>query len=204
MIYRIFIGCIVLACAYFAFDSVRVSWVKFSVSSASENQIISSENANLTVVEFMDYNCTPCRELHPILMRAIERDGGIRYILRPVISEYSAAGAASTKLAYAAEKQGKFFEAHALLIENFTPIDELFIESFARQLDLDLTKLRQDFEDPRIEKLAKENANSLGALKTETIPALLIDGEILFTITSAATPSSDDLLALFNQARALQ
>ena len=50
--------------------------------------------------------------------------------------------------ALAAERQGKFWEFHDLLFENYNRLSAEKIQEIARELNLDMDKFEQDQKDP--------------------------------------------------------
>ncbi len=202
MIFRIFIALIALLCVYIAYDSAVIAWAKSSAHKVEHNNVQTPEGADINVVEFLDYSCGHCQEFHPILMRALERDGKIRYIIKPVTSDENEVGTQAAKLVYAAGRQGKFIEAHNILIENFRGVDDDFARDLASRLDIDADKLLEDMRDPDIGKILDKNKKNLANIKGQFVPTLLINNKILLEI-AVRMPSNDELLSLFNKARAL-
>lgn len=202
MAFRIFIGLIGLLCALLIYDSARLVLVKSALQNAEANVTAGSQNADLTVVEMLDYSCVTCREVHPVIMRALESDRNIRYVPRPIASVENPDGTKAAQLAYAAARQGKFMEAHKALLENFRVIDEAYIDQLAIQIGADSEKLRADMQDPQIQALPEQNMHNLEALGSQTIPTFLIGDRILVRMASRL-PTSNDFLSLFNQARSL-
>lgn len=202
MIFRIFIGFIALLCVFLAFDSGRIAFAKLDANSADEAVVFAPEQADITVVEFLDYACGPCQALHPVLMRALEQDSRIRYIVLPVASDLGERETQAAKLVYAAGRQGQFAEAHKMLIENYRMIDSAYISNFALELGLDTQKLEADIQDANLDRQLEKNAKALQRMKGRTVPALLINGSVLLSVTQDI-PTSDELLSLFNRARTL-
>lgn len=194
------IGLIGLLALALIVDSARLFWVKSQIANVSTEFIIGPENADLTVVEFMDYSNPACRRLEPFLAQAVKRDGKVRLIPKPVLPEGQTETLSAAVLAYAAGRQGKFKEAHRELLKNYRVIDEAFIEHFARILDIDLVQLKKDMKKPEILKKIRRNRAQLEALKSRDTPTLLIGNRILY-IVSEPLPSSDKLLQLFAQGR---
>ena len=201
MVFRLFIVIIGLLCAFMAYDSVRLVLVKSSAQKADDGYATEADNADLTVVEFLNYGCSDCQDIHPAVMQALDRDGRIRYLPRPVLIEQSAGTISAAKLAYAAGRQGKFMDAHEMLIENFRAIDEAYIDHFSSQLEIDPEQLRTDLKDPEIAKTIEDNTRTLARLKARSVPSFLIGNKILLQV-NGALPTSDELLSLFSQARA--
>lgn len=200
---KIFYGLVALACAFLLFDSVQTGYARYVAGKADDAYIQTSPDADLDVVEFLDYSCSACRTLHPIVKRAIERDGRVRHVIKPIIPiDGNDIGTQTGVLALAAGRQDKFFEAHEMLIENYRNINETYIENFAQTLGLDETQLRNDMNDPDIRKELVKNSNTLNRLKSKTVPSLLLNGRLMYSI-GMGNPSSDYLQNLFNAARGL-
>ena len=202
MVFRIFIGIVALLCAYMAFDSARIAWVVHSLSGQDDNIVITSESENMDVIEFLDYACKRCQDVHPILTRAVEQDGQIRYIVLPLKSGATEDDGKAAKLVYAAGRQGKFAEAHNQLIEKYRPIDSNYISNFALELGLDTSKLETDMADPELDKQLDKNYARLESLKGTVVPSILVNGRVLLNVTHEM-PDSATLQSLFNRARQL-
>ncbi len=202
MVFRIFIAVIALVCVFIGYDSAVIAWGKAAAQRAENGQVQASADADITVVEFLDYSCPQCQNLHPVLTRALERDGKVRLVIKPTFSEQDDTGLASAKLVYAAGRQGKFIEAHNILITNFRTIDDEYARNIAAQLDIDADQLLTDMDDPDIEKTLRKNVKNLQRMKGRVVPSLLIDNKVLVSVTDNMV-SSDDLLSLFNRTRRL-
>ena len=203
MIMKVFYALVALICVFLLFDSARITYAKHKAGYVDEAYIQEAQDADLEVVEFLDYSCPSCRSLHPVLKRAIEQDGRIRYIARPVLPHNeNDIGMQASFLAIAAGKQNKFFEAHDVLIENFRNINEKYLSLFAQELELDEALLREELNDPDNRKFLVQNSKLLDGLKARTVPTLLINGKIVYSV-SASTPHSEELRSLFNAARGL-
>ncbi|HOO82273.1 MAG TPA: thioredoxin domain-containing protein [Alphaproteobacteria bacterium] len=202
MIFRIFIGIIALLCAYMAYSTVSFVMLKSAVQKGYEGNVITSPQADMSVVEFFDYTCPSCREFQPALMRAVERDGAVRLVLRPIPSDMTDKGKTVARLALSAGKQGKFLEAHKHLIENYRVVDDAYIENFAAALNLDLAQLKEGMKDPEIDDEIDNNLVSLEKLGARGVPTLLLNGDVLYTPNEEGV-TSDTILGLFNQARGL-
>ena len=203
MYMKIFYGLVALICVFLLFDAARMAHGRYTAGRADDAFIQEPQGADLEVVEFLDYSCPTCRSLHPTVKRAVERDGRIRHVVRPVIPmQDNDISMKAASLALAAGKQGKFFEAHDMLIENYRNISEAYVENFAKALDLDETQLRTDMNDEDIRKDLIKNFKILNNLKGSSVPTFLVNGRLLYGI-GRTLPSSEDLQNLFNAARGL-
>ena len=77
--------------------------------------------ANVTVVEFLDYNCPYCRKMHPVLQALIAADPNVRVLYKqwPIFGEASLSAA---KVAVAAGWQGKYDVVHDAFMRTPVPL----------------------------------------------------------------------------------
>ena len=206
MLYRIFIALVVLSCGWLVYDSVKMSLATSYAMSAPDDQVFVAENApdpDVTVVVYVDYSCASCRALHPLLGKAIEDDGNVRLIPRPIVSKgIEDPTAEAAKLVYAAAKQGKFREAHHELIHEYRVIDQNFISNFALTHEMDSVKLAEDMNDPEVLEQLEDNFANLENLKGKILPTMLVNGRIMVHV-NGPLPSSDLIGDLFATARTL-
>ena len=101
--------------------------------------------AEVTLVEYGDYECPYCGAAYPIVKR-IQRQMGerLRFVFRnfPITTSHPHAEAAA-EAAEAAGAQGRFSEMHDLLYENQRNLTDPELRSYAESLGLDL----EQFDD---------------------------------------------------------
>lgn len=125
-----------------------------------EMPFVGSKTADVTIAEFMDYNCPYCRKSHPALKKLMATDPGVRVLYKewPIfgpVSEYAA------RLALLAKWQGKYARAHDALMtapRRFTAKEE--VRDVLRAAGLDLKKLDEDaarYNDKITRLLARNN-----------------------------------------------
>ncbi len=102
------------------------------------NAWIGNPDADVTLVEYFDYNCGFCRASLPTIAKLIERDPKVRVVFRelPILSEESATAA---RLSLAAAEQGKFKPFHDALYAA-GPLSDASMAAAARSVALDTTK----------------------------------------------------------------
>ena len=136
-------------------------------------------NAPVTLEEFGDFECPPCGQTHPILIK-LQGDYGDR--LRVIFREFPLTpphvhALAAAQAAEAAGLQGKFFEMHDLLYENQKSWKEAFdtrpiFEGYARQIGLDVERFKTDQTGEIVARritLDGSRGHSLGVKGTPTI-----------------------------------
>lgn len=150
----------------------------------------------VTLIEFYDYQCSPCKASYPELeqMRATEADVRIVYGQLPIFGSHSIMAA---RAAIAAHRQGLFDAYHAALMTANTRLDMDSIYATAADVGLDLEKLRADMRDPQVLQYLEEIRLLAEALDVTGTPAFIIGGAILRGGTTA-----DELKAELGRQRA--
>lgn len=139
-------------------------------------------NGDVTVVEYMDYNCPYCRRLAPELQKLMTADPKVRVLYKdwPIFGGVSVYAA---KIALAAAWQGKYLQAHDALIGSPTRIDsEARVRELAKHAGVDLARLDKDLKarGPQIDALLKRNIQEAESLGFEGTPGLVIGSQVVF------------------------
>lgn len=135
------------------------------------------EGAPITLVEFADFQCPHCGEFAPVLDKLIEsRKNDIRFVYKLYNLGKFPQSEIAARAAYAAGKQGKFWEMHHLIFANQQRLDQQSLDQMAAQLGLDVSRLHADMQaQETTDRLAKDK--KLGEdLKIEGTPTLFING----------------------------
>ena len=130
---------------------------------------------DLTIVEFFDYRCLPCKSVNPVLKQIVREDGHIRLVFKdwPIfggISTYAA------RLGLAAKFQNKYSEAHAALI---SMQGKLSTESVLRTLakaGIDISRAQRDLaaNQKEIDAILARHQVQATALGYKGTPAFII------------------------------
>jgi protein-disulfide isomerase len=107
-------------------------------------------DADVTIVEFYDYNCGYCKQVPAAFARLLDEDANVKIIYKelPILapsSEYA------SMAAMASMKQGKFMEFHTALMKNKKELDEDLVMQIALSSGLDKDVLIKDMENPDIQ-----------------------------------------------------
>jgi protein-disulfide isomerase len=101
-------------------------------------------NAPVKIIEFADYQCPYCKQVHPDLQRLREefpQQTVLVYEDFPLPMHPFAEKAAEAS--HCAEDQGKFWEYHDGLFQHNGPLDAEALKGIARSLNLDQAKFTQ-------------------------------------------------------------
>jgi len=134
---------------------------------------------DVTVVEFMDYNCHYCKVSLPIVLSLLEKDKKLRFIFKdfPILGPSSELAA---KWALAAQKQKKYFEFHSALMKNKKPLSEELLEKIARDLGMNPDQAKKDATSAEILLQLNKNLSLASNLGLSGTPAFIVGAEISF------------------------
>lgn len=201
---RILLLVITASILYLAYETYQTYTFRSAVFNAPNGQYIGPEDADLTVVEFIDYSCIYCQQLHPVITKAIQQDGNIKYIPRPVLSPRGY-GQVATYMLHAAMPKNKFLEMHNYLMSHTDEpiLQEEQVIAAAAEMGMDGTALLEDINTDDNAKRVAHNHNLFLRSGLVSTPGFLI-GKKLKYVPSVELPDADEFKKLFEEARAMQ
>jgi protein-disulfide isomerase len=141
---------------------------------------------DVTVVEFFDYQCGYCKQVHPTVRALLEADTGVRKVYKefPILGPASVTAA---RAALAAKAQGRYEEMHAALMEARGQLDDDRVLRIARSVGLDVERLRADMASPAVERHIQETMALAAAIGIRGTPAFVIGDQLVPGATDLAT-----------------
>lgn len=152
------------------------------VEVAEDEWIRGNTEADITLVEYGDFQCPACRAVHPVMQGLIEEHGErARFVFRhfPLVTHRNAIPAA--RAAEAAGQQGKFFEMKSVLFENqsawagLNDPKETFLD-YARGLGLDIEAFTLAYESDEVRARIEGNRASGQELGITGVPTFFLNG----------------------------
>lgn len=143
----------------------------------ADSPVMGNPAGDVTVVEFMDYNCHYCKVSLPTILSLLEKDKQVRVIFKdfPILGPTSETAA---KWALAAQKQKKYFEFHKALMDNKSPISNEVLEKIAKNLGLDVAQAKKDAEGAEVSGQISKNRSLAMNLGLSGTPAFIIGDEV--------------------------
>jgi protein-disulfide isomerase len=80
--------------------------------------------------------------------------------------------------ALAADAQGKFWEFHDRLFENYNAINDARIQGIAKELRLDMERFNSTMQDPAIQKLIARDVEEGRQAGVEGTPVVFVNGKL--------------------------
>ncbi len=144
--------------------------------------ILGNPNAEITIVEFGDYQCTFCYKFHDETMKKINQEyiktANVNFIYKdfPLNGEQSIL---ASEASYCAQKQNKFWEYHDTLYNNWGGentgwITENILQEFARDVGLNLDEFSQCLENSEFRQKVLDNEQFAREIGINATPSFLI------------------------------
>ena len=136
-----------------------------------------NEKGDVTLVEFFDYNCGYCRKALTEIQKVLKDDKNIKVIFMdmPILGPQSLE---ASKWSLAAHRQGKYFEYHQEIMDHNGPKDDKNLERLAEKVGLDIKKLKQDKDDPKIVKDLETYVTKAQEMGIRGTPGFIIQDQI--------------------------
>lgn len=136
---------------------------------------VAPKGYDITVVEYVDYQCPYCRSSAAALDRLMARDKKVRVMFRdwPIIAPESRLAA---QVAIAAKYQGKYLAVHKALLAAPRPLDLAKIQAAVIKAGADLARLKADLKAHRddIDDLLERNEDQALRLGFTGTPGFII------------------------------
>lgn len=138
-----------------------------------DSPVVGNPNGDVTLVEFMDYQCAHCKEMNSIVNDLLRSDSNLRVVFKelPIFgptSQYAA------KIALAAKKQGKFMEIHDAFMKDQNPLTKDEVLKIAKGLGLNVEQLDKDATSAEFDQQIKDNYKLANELALMGTPAFVI------------------------------
>lgn len=137
-------------------------------------------NADVTVVEFFDYNCGHCRNVVSSVSKALETDKKLRFIFKEMpIFGGDSDKAAKAALAVHAIAKDKYFKFHQALMTYKGNANEKAIMDIAKDLGINAEKLKTEMAKPEIAAQIAKNHELAEKIGIRGTPAFIIGDEMI-------------------------
>lgn len=138
------------------------------------------KNAPVTIVAYSDFECPFCSRVVPTLKQLEEQYKGkikVAFKHQPLPFHQNARLAAAASMA--AHEQGKFWEMHDKLFENQRALDRASLDSYAKQIGLDVKKFGQALDSKKFEALITADSTEGSKVGANGTPTFFINGRQL-------------------------
>lgn len=146
--------------------------------------ILGSAKADVTVIEYFDYNCPFCKALAPVFHSFIDQDhaAAVLYKEWPIFGGVSIYAA---QAALAANYQGKYLQAHEALISAPRLEKDSQVDAALQGAGIDVAQLKKDLVAHRaaIDELLMRNDSEARDFRLHGTPGILVGRRIVSGIS---------------------
>lgn len=137
--------------------------------------MIAPTGYDVTIVEYLDFQCPACRTSHEPLKQLLAKDKKVRVIFR----DWPGFGPASSKaalIATASKYQGKYVAVHDALMTTPLPLTDAKIEAAVKRAGADWARIQKDIAEHSedIEDLLARNDEQAQLLGLDGTPGFII------------------------------
>jgi len=139
---------------------------------------IGPEDAENTIIEFMDYLCGYCKKIHPELISLTEKrdDTRVIFLQHPILSESSKIISA---MVVAANLQNKGWEMHDGLFSIKGSLTQEKLDQIIKNSEINKTKLMIDIGKDEVNNIVKLSSFLAMGSGSRGTPALFINEEFI-------------------------
>jgi protein-disulfide isomerase len=141
---------------------------------------IGPAHAQVTIVEYGDFECPNCRQDAPVVQLLVKQFGDrLRFVYRHFpLEEVHPHALNAAEAAEAAAGQGKFWPMHHLLYEHQHALKANNLRAYARELELDMARFDYEMKDTVYLQRVREHQKGGTDSGVRATPTFFLDGKI--------------------------
>ena len=145
------------------------------------DHVLGSERADVTVVEYGDFECPLCKQAAPAVKLLLGRFGGsIRFVFRHFPPEAIHPHALqAAEAAECAGGQGSFWAMHDLLFAHQEHLQRKHLLQYAENLGLDVPRFTAELDDEVYRQRIREQMEGGRRSHVRATPGFYVDGVIV-------------------------
>ena len=145
-----------------------------------DSYVAGNPKGDVTIVEFFDYRCGYCKQVHPVVKNVLRADGKVRLVMKefPVLGPESVAASRAAVAAFRGQRD-KYFAFHDAMMERRGALNEAVIMEIAAAVGLNVEKLKTDMKSAEVDRTLRENQKLAQTLGINGTPAFIVGKELL-------------------------
>ena len=166
-------------------DAVKKAMVVVSIDTISHittdgSPTAGKTDAPVTIAVFSDFECPYCSQAAPLLEKAqAEFPDSVKLVFKSFPLSFHKHSREAATAAFAADRQGKFWEVHDLFFQNFKSLTSEKIRALVQQAGVDMSRFDKDIEDPAIQQKIDADAKEGETIGIHGTPAIYVNGHAL-------------------------
>ncbi|NOY25581.1 MAG: DsbA family protein [Oligoflexia bacterium] len=152
---------------------------RFDVS-IDDDPMMGAKDAPVTIIQFAEYQCPYCGKANATVKKLLDDyDGKVRMVFRDFPLSFHPNAIPAALAANCADKQGKYWQIHDLMMQNQRSLEEKDLTAYATQVGLDLDQWNTCRKDPATRTEVDDDMAAGKALGITGTPAFFINGIML-------------------------
>ncbi len=144
--------------------------------------VLGNPHGSVTAVEFFDYNCAYCKHALPDMMKLLQTEPNLRFVLKefPVLGPGSVDAAHVAVAARMQDPTGtKYIEFHQKLLGGRGVADLTRALAVAKEVGYDMTRLQKDKSSPEVKTTIHEDKKLADAIGVDGTPSYVIGDQLV-------------------------
>ncbi len=146
----------------------------------TNSPILGDQNAPIMIAIYDDFECPYCAKSEPMIKQVLQQYAGkVKLAFKNFPLNFHKNAKPAALAALAAGRQGKFWELHDLLFENYSSLSPARIRQLAEQLQLDMVQFERDKSDPELLQQIDFDLQEGQRIGVRGTPTIFINGRRL-------------------------
>lgn len=147
-----------------------------------DSYVHGNKDAPITIIKWLDYQCPYCaRSVTLVDEIAKKYPNKVKFVFKNFPLPFHKQAKTAAMYSLAAQNQGKYMEMYHKIFENYKNLksNKDYPLEIAKELGLDIEKLKKDMKDPSLEKRIEKEMAQLrnSGIPRMSVPKFLINGK---------------------------
>lgn len=155
---------------------------KATLFNSPHEVVLGNPHGSVTAVEFFDYNCAFCKHALPDMLKLLQTDANLRFVLKefPVLGPGSVEAAHVAVAARMQDPTGaKYIEFHQKLLGGRGAADMARALAVAKEVGFDMARIQKDMNSPEVKTTIDEDMKLADELGIDGTPSYVIGDQLV-------------------------
>ncbi|MBI4458329.1 DsbA family protein [Candidatus Uhrbacteria bacterium] len=144
----------------------------------SDDHVRGSKNAQVTLIEYSDFECPFCGRFHPTMVQLMkEYEGKVKWVYRHYPLSFHPQAMPAALASECASEQGKFWEFADKVFANQTSLNEAYIKQVAGELKLNTSKFNDCYASKKYQTRVTSDLSEGSTAGVTGTPGTIILGK---------------------------
>jgi len=138
-------------------------------------------DGDVTLVEFIDYNCGFCKRAHPEVAQVLEFDPGVRLVIKelPILGPGSELAAKMAVAVLRSHGDDAYAELHDRLMTHRGEVSAALLDRVGAEMGLDMAKVRAEMDGRDVARVLEENRALAARLRLNGTPSFALPDRLV-------------------------